>query len=252
MPDNDNASATSSASLSLTAQKAYSRTLTRPPPRPPSREHSTSSSQLFGDVSASFLHGSDRPEVPRLFSLPTPPSETPLEAARTLLEGSPVDPLAFGLAGRAGALFAPDMTPPTCNVRDGHSELPATVASPDTEAMYTPSADTPAMTGQLSARPKGVAAVVETAAEGRKTGPTHARSLSGMFRACVVDTFGLGNSLMVSSVSPHRTSTHIHCVLHGERQTHAYTAVARAHFVNMLLIHQPRLRLSYSSHAQPW
>lgn len=198
VPHPDSSSATSDSSLAVAVQRSSYHEPSRPPLCPPSRGYATSTSQLH-DMAAPYPDARDR-DCPRPFPLLTPPSETPVEAARSLLESTPVDPLGFGETARAGALFAPDMTPPPGSALTGvHAAPTPTVASANTEAMYTPSADTPA-TGEASAvTTQGPAGGL--AAGARNGGRAHARSLSGMLRACVVDTFGFGSTATVGSTS---------------------------------------------------
>eukprot|EP00892_Ulva_mutabilis_P007911 jgi/Ulvmu1/5492/UM023_0028.1 len=200
--DTDNLFTASTTTLPLATQNAGSleRAKSHQPSYPQSQKYSTSSSQPSGDATTPVPQGSDQTE-PRSFPLLTPPSETPLEAARTLLEATPVDPLAFGSVGRGGALFAPDMTPPASVAPFGGSDLPPAVASADTEAMYTPSADTPATATRSVVRSAAAGVTAAAHAVEQKSAPSHARSLSGLFRACVVDTFGLGSTTVVSSLS---------------------------------------------------
>lgn len=185
------ADATSDKSNTLTAKQSLGRGPLCPP-LCPSRDYSSSSSQLFSDTVSGRAPLSERGE-PRSFPVLTPPSETPLEAARTLLEGPHGEPFGFGAAGRGGALFAPDMTPPARSALFGAGDPPGTVASDGTEAMFTPSLDTPRTVGA----PAGGAPAGKAAVSG-KAPAAHARSLSGLLRACVVDTFGLGGGLSVS------------------------------------------------------
>ena len=177
------------SSLALTAKHSLSHEPARPP-LCPSREHSSSSSNLFSAA------GSGRPILsgcgePRSFPVLTPPSETPLEAARTLLEGT--DSFGFGAVERGGALFAPDMTPPASSTWSGADPPLAVAASAGTEAMFTPSLDTPLTKGgHVGGAARGPVAAAT------KAPAVHSRSLSGLLRACVVDTFGLGGGAAVS------------------------------------------------------
>lgn len=195
------------SSFTLTAKHSLPHEPVRPP-LCPSRDHSSTSSNLFSAAGSGhpILSGCGEP---RPFPVLTPPSETPLEAARTLLEGT--DTFGFGAVERGGVLFAPDMTPPAPSTWPGADPPLAVAASAGTEAMFTPSLDTPLDGGHMGGAGRGPVAAAT------KVPTIHSRSLSGLLRACVVDTFGLGGGAAVS-VLP---AAHLCCPAHKHMKGNA-------------------------------